>query len=77
MAGNLENVGYTKPNKACVYNVDIMEQISNNVACGANAISKRVFDGGQRIERYASPKDVKTYLEKLNTIKIKKDELFK
>ncbi len=76
MAGNLENVGYTKPSKACVYNVDVMEEISNNVACGANAISKRVFDGGQRIERYASPKDVKTYLEKLNIIKIKKDELF-
>ena len=76
MAGNLENVGYSKPNKACVYNVDIMEEISNNVACGANAISKRIFNGGERIERQASPKDVLTYLNKLPTIKQEKEKLF-
>ncbi len=76
MAGNLENVGYAKPNKACVYNVDIMEEISSNVACGANAISKRIFNGGERIERSASPKDVLTYLNKLPTIKLEKEKLF-
>ncbi len=77
MAGNLENVGYAKAGKACVYNVDIMEEISNNVACGANAISKRVFNGGERIERCASPKDVVTYLNKLERIKEDKLKLFK
>ncbi len=76
MAGNLENVGYAKPNKACVYNVDIMEEISNNVACGANAISKRIYGGGARIERSASPKDVLTYLNKLSVIKLEKEKLF-
>ena len=76
MAGNLENVGYTKPEKACVYNIDVMEEISNNVACGANAISKRIYLGGQRIERQASPKDVKTYIQKLQTIKEDKIKLF-
>jgi len=76
MAGNLENVGYTKPGKACVYNIDVMEEIAQNVACGANAISKRVFFGGERIERAASPKDVKTYLEKIELIKENKTKLF-
>jgi oxygen-independent coproporphyrinogen-3 oxidase len=76
MAGNLENVGYAKEGKACVYNVDIMEEISNNVACGANAISKRIFNGGERIEREASPKDVVTYLNKLEMIKERKAKLF-
>lgn len=76
MAGNLENVGYAKPGKVCVYNVDIMEEISSNVACGANAISKRVFNGGERIEREASPKDVATYLNKLAIIKERKSKLF-
>ncbi len=76
MAGNLENVGYTKRDKACVYNVDIMEEISSNVACGANAISKRIFNGGERIERTASPKDVITYLNKIETIKKEKEKLF-
>lgn len=76
MAGNLENVGYAKPNKACVYNIDVMEEISQTIACGANAISKRVFDGGQRIERCASPKDVLTYLQKFDKIKLDKSKLF-
>ena len=76
MAGNLENVGYTKPNKACIYNIDVMEEISCTVACGANAISKRVFNGGERIEREASPKDVKTYIDKIETIKLNKTKLF-
>ena len=76
MAGNLENVGYTKAGKACVYNIDVMEEIAQNVACGANAISKRVFLGGERIERAASPKDVATYIAKLEEIKIKKEKLF-
>ena len=76
MAGNLENVGYAKQGKACVYNVNVMEEISSTVACGANAISKRVFNGGERIERSASPKDVITYLQKTEKIKEEKSKLF-
>lgn len=64
-AGNNENVGWTKPGKACVYNIDVMEETTDNIAVGANAVSKRVFDGGARIERFASQKDLKTYMEKL------------
>ncbi len=76
MAGNLENVGYTKTGKVCVYNINVMEEISNTVACGANAISKRVWNGGERIERSASPKDVLTYLNKCDIIKEQKERLF-
>ncbi len=76
MAGNLENVGYCKKGKASIYNIDVMEEISSTVACGANAISKRVFNGGERIERQASPKDVVTYLNKLEIIKEQKRKLF-
>ena len=76
MAGNLENAGYTKKGKACVFNVDTMEEIADVVACGANAISKRVKNGGEIIERYASPKDIKTYLGKLDAILTKKEQLF-
>ena len=76
MAGNLENVGYCRQNKACVYNVNTMEEISNTVACGANAISKRVFFDENRIERLASPKDVKTYIEKIDKILKEKETFF-
>ena len=76
MAGNLENVGYCRKGKACVYNIDVMEEISSTVACGANAISKRVTGMGEKIERSASPKDVKTYIDKIESIMAKKDKLF-
>ena len=61
MAGNLENTGYTKPGKSCVYNIDVMEEISSNPACGANGVSKRLFAAEDRIERYGAPKDIKIY----------------
>ena len=77
MAGNLENVGYSLKGKECVYNVDTMEEISSTIACGANAISKRVKNAQNLVERYASPKDVVTYLSKLEKIKVGKTLLFK
>ena len=74
--GNNENVGWTKPNKACVYNVDVMEETADNFAVGANAISKRVENTQNRIERLASPKDFKTYFEKIDEIIEKKRKFF-
>ena len=76
MAGNLENTGYARGGKVCIYNIDVMEEISQNVACGSNAISKRVYNGGERIEREASPKDIPTYLGKIEQIIDKKHKLF-
>lgn len=75
-ADNLENIGYSKPNKECVYNIDVMEETSSNVACGANAVSKRVYPEKNLIERYGNPKDVLTYVNKVNEIIKAKKELF-
>lgn len=75
-AGNNENVGWTKKGKACVYNIDIMEEISNNVAVGANAVSKRVWNSENRIERFASQKDLKTYIENIEAVIEKKEKFF-
>ncbi|MCD7729248.1 MAG: coproporphyrinogen dehydrogenase HemZ [Clostridia bacterium] len=75
-AGGNENTGWAKQGKACVYNVDVMEEICSNIAAGANAISKKVYNGGERIERYASPKDIKTYLEKTDEIISRRNALF-
>ena len=53
-----------------------MEEISNTVACGANAISKRIFLEENRMERFAPPKDVKTYLDNLDSYLINKKKFF-
>jgi oxygen-independent coproporphyrinogen-3 oxidase len=75
-AGGLENVGWAKRGKACVYNVDVMEEIADNLALGANAISKKLFDDGSRIERHATPKDLVTYISKVDTLIKERGELF-
>ena len=76
MAGAHENVGWTKPKKACVYNVDVMEESADNLAVGANAITKKVFLNEGRIERVGSPKDIPTYLEKVDKLIEEKNQLF-
>ena len=75
-AGGLENVGWAKKGKACVYNIDVMEEISDNIAVGANAISKRFYGDEDRIERYGSPKDLPTYIQKLDKIIEERNKLF-
>ena len=75
MAGNLENTGFFR-NTPCVYNIDIMEENTSNLACGANAISKKFFGKENRIERFAYPKDVKTYIQKLDDNISKREKMF-
>ncbi len=61
MAGNFENVGYAKLNKAGIYNILMMEEKQTILAAGAGAISKRVYPNG-RIERCENVKDVAGYI---------------
>ena len=73
---NLENVGYCKVGKACLYNVGIMEEMSSILACGTNAISKKVVERENRIERAANAKDVITYIDRIDDYLQKKFALF-
>ncbi|MDP3447172.1 MAG: coproporphyrinogen dehydrogenase HemZ [Eubacteriales bacterium] len=77
MSGNLENVGYALPGKECVYNIDMMEEIASILSHGAGTMTKRVFGGENRIERLPSPKDVPTYLDKLDRLIADKSAFFR
>ena len=76
MADNRENTGWTKPGRGCVYNIDVMEEITDNIACGANAVGKKLFAGEGRIERIGSPKDIPTYIAKIEGILAEKRKLY-
>ncbi|MDE7454407.1 MAG: coproporphyrinogen dehydrogenase HemZ [Clostridia bacterium] len=76
MSDNLENVGFCKPDTVCAYNVGIMEEVTNIMACGTGAISKRIFSAEDRIERAANAKDVITYVNRTQDYIDKKLELF-
>ena len=77
MSGNLENVGYALPGKECVYNIDMMEETASIMSHGAGTMTKRVFAGQNRIERLPSPKDVPTYLAKLDRLLADKAAFFR
>lgn len=72
----LENVGYAKKDTVCVFNIDSMEETTSILACGANAISKRVFDEGGRIERSANVKMIQDYIARLDEMIQRKVDLF-
>lgn len=75
MAGNFENVGYAKVDKAGIYNILMMEEVQTIVACGAGSVSKRVYPNGQ-IERCENVKDVAQYMERIQEMIGRKRALF-
>lgn len=75
-SGNLENIGYAKSGTQCVYNIDIMEETTSIVSCGAGGISKRVFDECGRIERQNIVKNIEQYLREVDEIIAKKEVFF-
>jgi len=74
MAGNLENIGFSKPGKECLYNILIMEEKQTIIACGAGTSSKIVF-GDCRIERIENVKDPKLYIERLDEMIMRKESM--
>ena len=75
MLGNLENTGYCLPKKQCVNNIDTMEESISVIACGAGAISKRLFGGG-KIVRSANVKNIDDYINRFDEMKKRKENLF-
>ena len=75
MSGNFVNVGYAKPGKAGIYNILIMEEVQTIMALGAGTISKRVYGDG-RIERCDNVKDVGQYIERIDEMIQRKQQLF-
>lgn len=75
MAGNMENVGFSKSGKEGLYNILIMEEVQTIVALGAGTVTKRVYGDG-RIERCDNVKDVGLYIEKIQEMIDRKRNLF-
>lgn len=76
MLGNFENVGYAKPGYECVYNVEIMEESESIIAAGAGAITKMVYQNGERIDRIANVKSLEDYITRIDEMIQRKREGF-
>ena len=65
MVGNMENLGYAKQGKECLYNIEMIEDKQTIIALGADAVTKVVFLEENRLERFANVKDIKGYTERI------------
>lgn len=63
MLGNMENIGYAKPGKACLYNIQMMNDLQTVIGFGSGVMTKFVSIEENRILRAANYKQVKDYIK--------------
>jgi oxygen-independent coproporphyrinogen-3 oxidase len=66
MVSPLENVGYCKSDKECIYNIQMIAENISIVSFGADAVTKIIFEKENRIERAANVKDVREYINRID-----------
>ncbi|MBO4419860.1 MAG: coproporphyrinogen dehydrogenase HemZ [Oscillospiraceae bacterium] len=67
MSGSLENVGWCRDGDLCLYNVYMMEELTDILALGGGAVSKRLLPE-HRLERQCNPKYPKQYVERIEEV---------
>lgn len=72
MAGNLENIGYSKRGFEGIYNILILEEKHSIVGVGAGAVTKIVCEGTPK--RIPNIKDAKLYIQRFNDAISRKHE---
>jgi len=75
IAGNFENVGYAKVDKAGIYNILIMEEKQSIWAAGAGAVSKMLVSSqAKKIRRMENVKDIAAYIDRVDEMIVRKGE---
>ena len=74
-AGNLENVGWTKPGKDCLYNVFMMEEIHSVLAVGGGAVTRLVDPRDGQIRRVYNFKYPYEYIGRFEEQHARKQEI--
>jgi oxygen-independent coproporphyrinogen-3 oxidase len=67
MSGSFENVGWTKPDCACLYNIYMMEELQSILSVGAGGMTKINLPGGKLV-RFHNPKYPKEYIERIGDV---------
>lgn len=76
IGGNLENVGYAGKGHECLYNILIMEEITDIIAAGAGASTKLTFHEENRLERVENCKSVDDYIDRFDEMLLRKKKAF-
>lgn len=75
--GDLENVGYAKDGFESLYNIMIMEEVATIISLGAGGVTKTVNKAENRIERIFNYKEAQNYVDGIQEILRRKDEILK
>jgi len=73
--GNLENIGWALPGRACRYNIDMMEESHTILACGAGGVTKCKQWGTDYLERVFSLKYPYEYLARFDELMERKERI--
>ena len=75
MSGNYENIGWSRDNRDCLYNIYMMEELHSIVSLGGGGMSK-VNLPDYRLERFNNPKFPEQYIQQFDKVLEHKTQLF-
>ena len=75
MSGSFENVGWSRDELDCLYNIYMMEEVHTIISLGGGGMNKVNLPGG-KIERFHNPKFPEQYIEMIDSVLQQKIEMF-
>ena len=75
MSGSFENVGWSRDNLDCLYNIYMMEEVHTILSLGGGGMNKVNFPDGS-LKRFHNPKFPEQYIEMIDDVCKQKEEMF-
>ena len=75
MSGSFENVGWSRDNLDCLYNIYMMEETHTILSLGGGGMNKVNLPDG-KLERFHNPKFPEQYIEQIDSVLSQKEALF-
>ena len=76
MSGSFENVGWSRDGLDCLYNIYMMEEVHSILSLGGGGMNKVNLPQG-KLERFHNPKFPEQYIEQIDSVLNRKEELFR
>ena len=74
MSGNYENIGWSRDNRDCLYNIYMMEELHPIISLGGGGMTKVNLPDG-KLRRFHNPKFPEQYMEQFDSVLSQKQEL--
>ena len=75
MSGSFENVGWSRDNLDCLYNIYMMEELHTILSLGGGGMNKVNLPDGT-LQRFHNPKFPEQYIGQIADVLRQKEELF-